>query len=66
MKAKEFNITWGENAIDIMWNARNELFYGTGWIKDISGDDIAKELNDIRKEAIKKFIDDRFIFVHVN
>jgi hypothetical protein len=34
-------------------------------MKDISGDDIARELNQIRKQAQAEFLKDRFIFVHV-
>lgn len=65
---KVFTITWGENQIDIDYHPNQELWYGSGWIKDIGGDDIAQELNDIRKQAIaeiKQFKKDHFKFIHV-
>lgn len=65
---KAFEISWGENMIDLYFDPRVELWYGSGWIRDIGGDDIAQELNDIRKQAIKEtnqFIKDHFKFIHV-
>ena len=65
---KAFEIIWGENMIDLYFDPRVELWYGSGWIRDIGGDDIAQELNDIRKQAIKEiqqFKKDHFQFVHV-
>lgn len=51
---KCFSISWGENWIDLDYHPRNKEWYGNGWLKDISGDDIAKELNDCRKQALKE------------
>ena len=65
---KAFEITWGENTIDLYFDPRVEQWYGSGWIKDIGGDDLAVELNQIRKQAIKEtnqFIKDHFKFIHV-
>jgi hypothetical protein len=65
---KCFSITWGENWIDLDYHPNQELWYGSGWIKDIGGDDIAQELNSIRKQAIaeiKQFKKDHFQFIHV-
>jgi hypothetical protein len=62
-KAFEFN--WGENSMDVYFDPRDERWHGYGWIKDIGGDDIAQELNQIRKQAQAGFLKDRFIFVHV-
>ena len=65
---KAFEITWGENMIDLYFDPRVELWYGSGWIKDISGDDIAQELNAIRKQAIKEiqqFKKEHFQFIHI-
>lgn len=62
---KCFSITWGENWIDLDYHPNQEKWYGNGWIKDISGDDLAKELNDIRKQAKEQFIKDRFQFISV-
>ena len=36
-------IYWGENGLTLDLN--NGQWYGFGWIKDISADDIAKEIN---------------------
>lgn len=63
-------ITWGENWIQLLklWNGQ---YQGSGWIKDISGSDIAEELNDIRAEAIqelkkaRQFYNDHFQFIHI-
>jgi len=49
---KNFEINWGENWIDLTYHGTYKTWHGTGWIKDISGDDIANELNEIRKQAI--------------
>jgi hypothetical protein len=42
---KSFTITWGENQIDIDYHPGQEQWYGGGHIKNISGWDIAIELN---------------------
>jgi hypothetical protein len=42
-------IYWGENGITLDLNGSS--WYGWGWIKDISGDDIAQALN--RKQENK-------------
>ena len=65
---KAFEITWGENTIDLYFDPRVEEWFGSGWIKDIGGDDLARELNEIRKQAIKEtnqFIKNHFKFIHV-
>ena len=51
---KAFSIYWGENWLDLTYHNRYNTWYGTGWIKDISGDDVAKELNEARKQAIEE------------
>jgi hypothetical protein len=63
---KAIEISWGENRIDLTFDDRtyNSGWHGYGWIKSISGDDIAKELNSIRKEA-QQFIKDHFTFIHI-
>lgn len=63
---KAIEISWGENRIDLTFDDRtySSGWHGCGWIKGIGGDDIAKELNSIRKEA-QQFIKDHFIFVNV-
>jgi hypothetical protein len=62
--AKSFDIRWGENWIEIDWNPNQAQWYGRGWIKEIGGDDIAKELNAMRKEA-QQFIKEHFTFIHI-
>ena len=51
---KNFDIRWGENWIELTYHTNQECWYGSGWLKDIGGDDIAKELNDIRRQAVKE------------
>ena len=66
--AKSFDIRWGENWIQLDFLPNQEHWYGRGWIKDISGDSIAMELNEIRKQAlreIKQFKADHFQFIHI-
>jgi hypothetical protein len=65
---KSFCITWGENCIELDYHPNHECWYGSGWIKEIGGDSIAKELNDIRKQAIaeiKQFKKEHFQFIHI-
>lgn len=61
---KSFNVSWGENCINLDWHPSHQQWYGTGWIKEIGGDDLAKELNAMRKEA-QQFIKDHFQFIHI-
>ena len=44
-------ITWGENQIELYFDARVNQWFGHGWIRDIDGSYIANELNEIRAEA---------------
>jgi hypothetical protein len=39
-------ISWGENRIDIERSYNNQYWTGSGWIKNISGYDIAEGLNN--------------------
>lgn len=48
---KMLDIRWGENWLELSFHDGNREWYGYGWIKDISGDDLARELNLIRKIA---------------
>ena len=66
--AKSFDIRWGENWIQLDFHPHQEHWYGRGWIKELSGDDIAQELNDIRRQAlreIKQFKNEHFQFIHI-
>ena len=65
---KAFSITWGENWIELDFHPNQEQWYGSGWIKEIGGDDIAQELNEIRKQAIaeiQQFKKDHIQFIHI-
>lgn len=65
---KAFCITWGENCIELDFHPNHEQWYGRGWIKELGGDNIAQELNEIRKQAIKEiqqFKKDHFQFIHI-
>lgn len=66
-------IQWGENQITLEHLASGWLGYG--WIKDISGDDISRELNKQfnTKQAFNakfndpvKFMREHFTIVHIN
>lgn len=41
---KAITVSWGENSIDLNINPHSSAgdWYGYGWIRDISGDDIAQ------------------------
>ena len=43
--ARVIYISWGENRIDLERLGYNQAWHGSGWIKGISGYDIAKDLN---------------------
>ena len=58
---KDLDIRWGESWIEILKGG--DHWFGSGWIKDISGDDIAKELNQMQKQAVDQFYD--FLHDHV-
>jgi hypothetical protein len=62
---KAFEFHYGESCIDTYFDPRDERWYGYGWIKDISGDDIARELNSIRKQAQEQFIKEHFQFITI-
>lgn len=60
----DLEVIWGENHIELYFDHRVKQWFGHGWIKTISGSDVAKELNEIRAEA-QQFIKDHFVFVTV-
>lgn len=58
--AGALEISWGENCLDLTLspNASNGFgsWFGHGWIKDISGDDLARDLNkQARSEALSNW-----------
>lgn len=64
---KNFDIRWGENWIELNYHPNQECWYGSGWLKDIGGDDVAQELNQIRKQAIMEIAKTmgKLQFIHV-
>jgi hypothetical protein len=65
------SITWGENWIDLHQNA-NGYWYGSGWIKDIGGCFIARELNHCPSKVLAKgfgdpvkFLRDHLTVIHI-
>ena len=57
-------ISWGENMLTIE-RMHNRLWYGSGWIKNISGSDLAIKLNDAILNQLKKHVKEHFQFVKV-
>jgi hypothetical protein len=71
--ANHINVQWGENCITLEHLASGWLGYG--WIKDISGEDLARELNSQfnAKQAFEnafndpvKFMREHFTIVHIS
>ena len=42
--AYSISVSWGENWLEVEKNQMNGTWYGQGWIRRISGSDIAEEL----------------------
>ena len=51
---KNFDIRWGENWIELQYYPKQECWLGSGWIGNIGGGDIAQEVNQIRKQAVRE------------
>ena len=45
-----FELSWGENWLEFVLGETGR-WYGTGWIKELGGDDIAHELNTMQREG---------------
>lgn len=65
------SLTWGENWIDLHQD-NGGFWSGTGWIKEIGGDYVARELNHCPRKALNQafgdpvaFLRDHFVVVHV-
>lgn len=43
--ARVIEVSWGENMVTLQRIGYNEQWHGSGWIKGISGHDIANDLN---------------------
>ena len=46
---KHIELSWGENWLEIIRGGNQ--WFGSGWIKEIGGDDIAKELNEMERQC---------------
>ena len=59
---KDLELLWGENWIEIVKGGSN--WFGAGWIKDISGSDIADELNQYARDITNnQFLKDHISFM---
>ena len=47
------SIQWGENCIDLEYSDCYETWIGQGWIRNISGDDLARELNAMKLVGVR-------------
>ena len=54
-------ISWGENTITIE-RMHSKMWYGSGWIRNISGADLAVKINASIQEQFQR---DRFQFIRV-
>lgn len=45
LQSRAIEVSWGENMITLYRIGYNEQWHGSGWIKGISGYDIAQNLN---------------------
>lgn len=43
--ARTIEVSWGENMVTLQRIGYNQQWHGSGWIKGISGHDIADDLN---------------------
>lgn len=60
--ARIIEISWGENMITLQRIGFNQEWYGSGWIRNIAGSDLANHINKLYNQ---KFIKDHFQFVHI-
>lgn len=62
--ADMIHISWGENRIEIFKGLAHkpDFLFGSGWIRNISGSDLANHVNKLYNQ---KFIKEHFQFVHV-
>jgi hypothetical protein len=49
--AAAITVTWGENWIELDYSFNARAWNGCGWLRDIGGDDIARELNQLQKRG---------------
>lgn len=65
------SLTWGENWVDLTLSDAG-YWYGQGWLKDIDGQWVARELNHCPRKALNqgfgdpiKFLREHFTVIHV-
>jgi len=55
-------VYWGENGFTLDKHSASGPWAGFGWLKDISGDDVARELNS---GDVSQFMRSHFTIVHI-
>lgn len=60
--ARIIEISWGENMVTLERVGFNKEWYGSGWIRNIAGSDLANHINKLYNQ---KFIREHFQFIHV-
>ena len=62
--ARIIEISWGENMVTLERTRAGAgiEWYGSGWIRNISGSDLANHVNKLYNQ---KFIKEHFQFVHI-
>lgn len=63
--ARTIEVSWGENMVTLQRIGNNAQWHGSGWIKGISGYDLAGELNRTQKTATTKFMEEHFQLIRV-
>jgi hypothetical protein len=59
--ASMIHISWGENRITLQQEFKFK-WYGSGWIRNIAGSDLANHINKVYND---KFLKEHFQFIHV-
>lgn len=64
------DISWGENCISLNVNNHHPFnrmgqWFGSGWIKNIGGSDLADELNRTNKTDTAKFMEEHFQLIRI-
>jgi hypothetical protein len=57
---KAIDISYGENLIELVYHDRHMQWYGYGWIKNISGSDIADGMNTPKQSNTTEFMRQHF------
>jgi len=57
---KAIDISYGENLIELVYHDNHGQWYGYGWIKTISGSDIADGMNKPKQSNTTEFMRQHF------